>query len=186
MPTYEILIDNKPHKVEITKTSEKIFIVKIDGKTASVELQAADKANMEKPFTITIDGKTYTIDLPKMERDKILQIKVEEASFKAEVKTLTAKPSLTTFAPTTPMTTARKSATQNNVAEGAVTAPMTGKIVSVKVRKGDAVKQGQALCIIEAMKMENEIAAPKTGTVNEVSVSEGSAVSEGDVLFMIG
>jgi len=186
MPIYEILIDSKPCKAEITKTSEGAFIVKIDGKTAGVEIQAADKVNMEKPFTIAVDGKTYKINMPKMERNKTLQIRIDEASFKAEVKTPVAKPLLTMFAPVTPIPTARKSVTQNNVAEGAVTAPMTGKIVSVRVKKGDAVKQGQALCIVEAMKMENEIASPKTGTVNEVAVSEGSAVSEGDVLFVIG
>jgi len=76
--------------------------------------------------------------------------------------------------------------TQKQVAEGAVTAPMTGKIISVKVKKGDQVMAGQILCIIEAMKMENEITAPKAGTVQEVNVSERSSVSEGEVLLVIG
>jgi biotin carboxyl carrier protein len=63
---------------------------------------------------------------------------------------------------------------------------MMGKIVSVKVKQGDQVKQNQVLCIIEAMKMENEITAPKAGTVHEVLVSDGSAVNEGDTLLIIG
>jgi acetyl-CoA/propionyl-CoA carboxylase biotin carboxyl carrier protein len=79
----------------------------------------------------------------------------------------------------------RKGITKNQAVEGAVTAPMTGKIMSVKVKKGDPVKQGQALCVIEAMKMENEIVAPKAGTVQDVNVSEGSAVNEGDTLFIL-
>ncbi|RJS81359.1 biotin/lipoyl-binding protein [Candidatus Bathyarchaeota archaeon] len=62
---------------------------------------------------------------------------------------------------------------------------MTGKILSIKVKKGDAVKAGQILCILEAMKMENEITASKTGTVREVYISEGSSVSEGEPLFLI-
>jgi biotin carboxyl carrier protein len=62
---------------------------------------------------------------------------------------------------------------------------MTGKILSVKVKKGDQVKKGETLCILEAMKMENEITTSKAGTVREVYVSEGSSVSEGDSLFII-
>jgi biotin carboxyl carrier protein len=62
---------------------------------------------------------------------------------------------------------------------------MAGKIVSVKVRDGDPVKIGTVLCILEAMKMENEIIAPKAGTVQEVNVSEGSTVNEGDILIVI-
>ena len=57
----------------------------------------------------------------------------------------------------------RRTGTNRKVAvEGAVTAPMTGKIVKVKVKKGDQVKASQVLCVIEAMKMENEISAPKS------------------------
>jgi biotin carboxyl carrier protein len=62
---------------------------------------------------------------------------------------------------------------------------MTGKILSVKVKKGDQVKKGETLCILEAMKMENEITTSKAGTVREVYVFEGSSVSEGDTLFII-
>ncbi len=62
---------------------------------------------------------------------------------------------------------------------------MAGKIVSIKVRRGDKVKLGDVLCTLEAMKMENEITATKSGEIEEVSVSEGMAVNEGDVLLRI-
>jgi biotin carboxyl carrier protein len=75
---------------------------------------------------------------------------------------------------------------RQTASEGAVTAPMTGKIVRVQVKMGDVVKQNQVLCVIEAMKMENEITAPKAGTVQKVSVSAGSPVNEGDVLVVVG
>jgi len=184
MPTYETLIDGKPMRIELIKTSENVFTAKTDGKIHTVQLPS-DKPNLEKGFALKIGNKTYRIELAKKEPDKPFSIKVEEVTFKAEVKTPMAKASVTVFAPTTTATTVRKGITKNQAVEGAVTAPMTGKIMSVKVKKGDPVKQGQALCVIEAMKMENEIVAPKAGTVQDVNVSEGSAVNEGDALFII-
>jgi pyruvate carboxylase subunit B len=71
------------------------------------------------------------------------------------------------------------------IVEGAVVAPMAGKIVSVKVKKGDQVKMGAVLCVLEAMKMENEIAAPRSGVVQEILVQEGKPVSEGDALIVL-
>jgi len=184
VPAYEIFIDGKPRKIELVKTSEKSFTVKIDGKPLNVELQA-EKLDLEKQFSIKIDGKPYQIELLKIDREKPFRIKVEEASFKAEVKTPTAKATITAFEPALPTPT-KRALPQKQVIEGAVTAPMTGKIISVKVKKGDQVKAGQVLFTVEAMKMENEITAPNAGTVLEVSVSEGSSVSEGEVLLIIG
>jgi biotin carboxyl carrier protein len=184
MSTYEIFIDGKPRKIELTKNSDKTFTVKIDDKPLNVELQT-DKLDLEKQFSIKMNEKTYQIELPKIDREKPFQIKVEEVTFKAEVKTPTTKTTITTFEPT-PFTLTKRSVAQKQFVEGAVTAPMTGKIISIKVKKGEQVKAGQVLCIIEAMKMENEITASKDGIVQEVSVSEGSSVSEGEVLFIIG
>jgi len=184
MPAYEIFIDGKPRKIELIKNGEKNFTVKIDDKPLNVEL-TADKLDLEKQFYLKIDDKIYKIELPKIDWGKPFPIKVEEATFKAEVKTPTTKVALTAFEPTS-LTPTKRIVTQKQVVEGAVTAPMTGKIVSVKVKKGDQVEAGQVLCIIEAMKMENEITTLKAGTVQEVNVSEGSSVSEGEVLFVIG
>jgi biotin carboxyl carrier protein len=184
MPTYEVFIDSKPKKIELTKTSEKCFTVKIDAKSLNVELQT-DKFDLEKQFSIKINDKAYAVELPKFDRKKLFPIKVEEATFKAEVKTPTAKAASVAFE-LTPLTPPKRAVAQKQAVEGSVTAPMTGKIVSVKVKKGDPVKAGQVLCIIEAMKMENEIAASNAGSVQEVNVSEGSSVNEGEVLFVVG
>ncbi len=183
MPTYEIFIDDKPRKVEITKTAERTFNAKIDDKTSNAEL-TAEKQEIEKSFSVKIDGKTYKIEMPRVARDQPFTVKVDEASFKAEIKTPAVKSSLTTFSPT-PSTSMKRNAAQKQATEGAVTAPMTGKIIKVRAKKGDEVEQGQVLCVIEAMKMENEITAPKAGTVKEVTVSEGSSVSEGEILLII-
>jgi len=63
---------------------------------------------------------------------------------------------------------------------------LIGKIVSVKVKKGDEVKEGQVVCVLDAMKMKNEITAPKSGKIKEVRVSDGTAVNEGDIPLVIG
>ena len=66
-----------------------------------------------------------------------------------------------------------------------VASPMPGTILSVNVTAGAAVKKGDVLMILEAMKMENEIMAPADGTVSSVNVQKGSAVNTGDVLCVI-
>jgi biotin carboxyl carrier protein len=66
-----------------------------------------------------------------------------------------------------------------------VTVPMQGTIVKVLVKVGDAVEVGQPLCVLEAMKMENNIEAGTAGTVSEIRVEPGSAVGAGDVVLVI-
>ena len=64
----------------------------------------------------------------------------------------------------------------------AIVAPMPGTVLDVRVSAGQAVKAGDILLILEAMKMENEILAPHDGTIDTVSVAKGSAVNSGDAL----
>lgn len=69
--------------------------------------------------------------------------------------------------------------------EGSVTSPMAGVIKSVLVKIGESVKQGQALVVLEAMKMENQITAPIAGTVKSINVDEGQNVRDGHVLLVL-
>lgn len=68
---------------------------------------------------------------------------------------------------------------------GAVTAIMPGKIIRILVQEGDQVAEGDVICILEAMKMENELKAPKSGTVKEIHVQPGQDVESGAVLAEI-
>ncbi|MEM3770508.1 MAG: biotin/lipoyl-containing protein [Candidatus Bathyarchaeia archaeon] len=186
MPTYEIFINGKPWRIEISKTGEKTFSVKLGDKSLNVEIPD-DKFQPKKQFQIKMGDKAYAVAFQGVSKIKPFTIRVEEASFKAELKT----PTLARLAVSPSMKQALqapilKTVKPKQVISGTVTAPMTGKIVSIKVGRGEQVKAGQVLCILEAMKMENEITAPVAGTIREILVSEGASVSDGDPLFVIG
>ena len=68
---------------------------------------------------------------------------------------------------------------------GAVVSPMQGTVLSVAVAEGDMVEVGAVLCIVEAMKMENEIAAHRAGVVTELTVAQGEAVQNGQVICVL-
>lgn len=71
------------------------------------------------------------------------------------------------------------------MAQEKIEVPITGKIVSVNVSQGGTVKEGDILCMLESMKMENPILAPAGGTVTEVKVSSGQLVQAGDLIAVI-
>ena len=76
----------------------------------------------------------------------------------------------------------KKAVPSANAGANAVKAPMPGNILKVNVKVGDSVKKGTVLCILEAMKMENEIMAPADGTVATVEVTPGTTVATDAVL----
>mgnify|MGYP003429979897 CR=1 FL=1 len=114
---------------------------------------------------VELNGKKYTIDVERSEAVAIPTI-------------ATPKPAAAA-APVAAAPAAPKAAAGAN----AIVAPLPGSVVSINVKAGDAVKAGQQLAIIEAMKMENEILAPADGTVKAVHVSAGQAVQQGDALI---
>jgi acetyl-CoA/propionyl-CoA carboxylase biotin carboxyl carrier protein len=70
-------------------------------------------------------------------------------------------------------------------APGELVSPIQGTVLRVAVEQGDEVDEGALICVVEAMKMENEITAPSAGTVEELGVSEGGSVSTGDTIAVI-
>lgn len=66
-----------------------------------------------------------------------------------------------------------------------VDAPMPGNILDIKVSNGAAVKAGQVLCVLEAMKMENDIVAPQDGTVASINVNKGDSVEAGQTIITL-
>jgi biotin carboxyl carrier protein len=71
------------------------------------------------------------------------------------------------------------------LAQENVEVPITGKITSVNVKEGDKVAEGDTLCMLESMKMENPILAPVAGTVAKIGLSVGQVVESGDLVAVI-
>lgn len=84
-----------------------------------------------------------------------------------------------------PVSIKRRPIVKLTIEKDAVTAPISGRIILLKVNLGQRVDKGERICVLEAMKMENEIVARKAGVVKEIRVSEGATVNKGDVLVVI-
>jgi acetyl-CoA/propionyl-CoA carboxylase biotin carboxyl carrier protein len=88
--------------------------------------------------------------------------------------------------PTKPKALANKRSTLGGAGDGGIVAPMMSRVVKTCVAVGDAVKSGQTLVVIEAMKMESEITAPKDGTIKSLHCQAGDTVNQGQVLISLG
>ena len=130
-------------------------------------------------YKVTLNGRTYEVEV---EAGKAMLLD----EYEAIVPSAPAAPAAAPAAAAPVAAPAAAPAAAAPVAGEAVTAPMPGNILKVNVQNGQAVKAGQVLCVLEAMKMENEIMAPKAGTVTQVLVSKGSTVDTGAPLVVIG
>lgn len=119
-----------------------------------------------KNYRITVNGIAYDVAVEELGAGAVPTAPVAAAPVAAPV----AAP-----APATPAASG---------AEGAVkiAAPMPGKILAIKANAGQAVKRGDVVMILEAMKMENEITAPEDGTIAGINVAVGDSVESGDTL----
>ena len=120
-----------------------------------------------KKYVITVNGAKY-------------EVVVEEADINAKFTKADAPKAAPAAPAAAPKAAAPKAASAGATA---VNAPLPGNILKVKATQGSAVKKGDLLCVLEAMKMENEILAPADGTVTAVYAKEGTSVNTGDVLF---
>ena len=124
-----------------------------------------------KNYTITVNGNVYNVSVE------------EGAGAAPAVAPVAAAP----VAATAPAAAPAPKAAAPAGAAGAVkvNAPMPGKILGVKTQVGAAVKKGDVVIVLEAMKMENEIVAPQDGTVASVNVSVGASVESGEVMLTL-
>ena len=116
-----------------------------------------------KKYNVTVNGTTY-------------EVVVEEVGGAQAV----AAPVFTAPAPAAAPAAAPKASSAAGA--NAVSAPMPGTILDVKVSVGQSVKKGDVICVLEAMKMENDIPAPCDGVIASVNVQKGASVSANDVI----
>jgi len=121
---------------------------------------------VERTLPVEVDGKRF-----------VVKVWVDDVPVGAVGATSTAR--------ATRPPRASRSASAGGGGGGTVAAPMQGTIVKVLVAVGDTVESGQALVVLEAMKMENHINAEMSGTVRELRVATGDTVGTGDVLVII-
>ena len=130
-------------------------------------------------YKVTLNGKTYEVEVEKGEAVllKEYEAAAPAAPVAAPVATAPAAPAAPAAAPA--------AASVQLGAGTAVNAPLPGTVLQIKASVGQAVKAGETVMIIEAMKMENEIVAPRDGKITSVVVQKGAADNASDPLFTI-
>lgn len=113
---------------------------------------------------------------------KTYKVKVNDKVYEVQVESVTESSEKIAA----PVQEAPKAAPVQAGAGQVVNAPMAGTINTVKVSVGQTVKKGEVLCVLEAMKLENDIVCPCDGTVTSVLVSKGQAVTSGQKIVTIG
>ena len=125
-------------------------------------------------YIVTLNGKNY-------------EVEVEETNAVITSVTDAAPAAVPVAAPAAPAAAPVPAPAETAAGDGKkVVAPMPGTILSVSASQGQAVKTGEVIMVLEAMKMENEIVAPCSGTVKQILVQKGSTVDTNAVLAVIG
>ena len=146
-------------------------------------------------YTATLNGRTYDVEIERADVFRPLTREEIAAGVVGATAPIVVSAPVAPAAAPAPVAAAPAAAPAPApvapaapVSAGAATiaAPMSGTIFKMLVNVGDAVKSGQVVVVLEAMKMENEIFAPCDGTVTDVRVAQGAAVAPGDVLVVIG
>lgn len=125
-------------------------------------------------YNVTLNSKIYEVEV---ERGEAILVSVQDVQVAAPVAAAPVAMA--------PVAAAPAPAAGAALAGEPVKAPMPGTILQVKVNVGDAVKAGQVVVVLEAMKMENEIPAPRDGTVSQILVSKGGTVDTGAPLLTL-
>jgi len=128
-----------------------------------------------KKLRVTVEGKAYEV---------LVEILEEGQQSAAPVSTPVAAP-VTSASVSAPAAAPKPAAKPAVAGSGDVTSPLAGKLVSIDVKQGQTVTEGQQVATIEAMKMNTYIYAPKAGSVSAILANAGDGVEEGSVLLRI-
>ena len=125
---------------------------------------------MAKQYSVTVNGNVYDVIVEEV-----------GATYSAPAATAAPVAAATPVKAEAPAPVAAAPAGAGEPVE----APLNGTVLKINVSNGDIVKSGDVLCVLEAMKMENDIVAPKDGKITSVVAQKGASVNAGDVLFTL-
>ena len=126
-----------------------------------------------RKFNVTVNGVVY-------------EVEVEEVGGAAVASAPVAAPAAAPAAPAAAPAPKAAPAATGKAGSVAIKAPMPGTILKINVKVGDSVKKGDVVCVLEAMKMENDICAPEDGVVASVEVAQGASVATDAVVVTLG
>lgn len=127
-----------------------------------------------KNYRITIDGTSYFVEVETVGSATAQTARMQQPAARPATPAVPVPPAAPAPAPAAAPTAST---------EKAVTSPMPGTILEVKVSAGQSVTMGDTLVVLEAMKMENEIPAPQDGIIDTVAVAKGASVNSGELLI---
>ena len=143
-----------------------------------------------KTYNFKIYGNKYAVEVGELD-DNMIDVTVNGTPYKVELDMELKPKTVKSVVKVAPAPKAEGAAPAQKVAPavpagggGTLTSPLPGTVLDVFVRPGDAVKVGQRLLLLEAMKMENNIDADRDGVIKEVKVNKSDAVMEGQVLVV--
>lgn len=165
------------------------FWVTLEGHDAEVECQAEGER-----LWVEVEGRRLEADFRRLPDGEVYSLLIEGRSHEVRVATTGGGLEVTLDGSTVPvevrhpleklLQTTRQA---RHAGHGeTVVAPMPGLVVTLRVKAGDLVTPGQAVVVVEAMKMQNELRAPRAGTVERVAVGEGETIENGDLLVVLG
>ena len=171
--TYDVIIDGKPHRIELTPLAPGApgLEVKVDGRPMMVDAVLAER----DVLSLIVYGKSYDIKRETTGQGDNAQMHmiVRGVSFSAEVRDPRS------------FRSRRKADAADAAGPKKLVSPMPGKVVRILAPAGTKVEAGEGVLVVEAMKMQNEIKSPKAGTVQRIVVEEGAAVDSGQVLAIV-
>jgi biotin carboxyl carrier protein len=165
MRTYVALLDGgkREERIDVTRLGTGLYEVRLRGAVHVVDAYQHDYGTL----SLLVDDASHSVMLDP--RGPKVHVRIRHSIFPLEIRLRL-----------------RRAAGGFTVSgRQAIASPMPGKVVKVLVAEGDAVKQGQGLVVVEAMKMENELRSPKDGRVVELHAREGQAVEANTKLCVV-
>jgi len=172
-------VNGKPHKVKVLERNGNSFLVEVNEKNVTAKFNGVSQDRM---VLLEINGKTFQANVERA-KGRVFRVKIGGKLFEIQSQLDIPRESVVKMQPLTVV--AKKPATDFGAKKDAVTAPIAGRIVLLKANVGQEIEKGRCICVLEAMKMQNEVASHKAGVIKEIRVSEGAIVNKGDVLAVV-